>query len=210
MRYRDRTDAATQLAARLARFRGSRPLVLAIPRGAVSMGAIVAKALDGELDVVLTRKIGAPGNPEFAIGAVGESGRTVIDDSAGWSGASDTYIAAAVRDARALMARRRTAWTAGRHAIDPRDRIVIVVDDGLATGATMAVALHEVRDKRPRQLICAVPVASLESLERVTPLADEVVCLARPPGFRAVGEYYEDFPQVTDDEVLGLLRAECP
>jgi putative phosphoribosyl transferase len=206
MHFRDRADAATQLAGALARFGGKHPLVLAIPRGAVPMGAIVARALGGDLDVVLTRKIGAPGNPEFAIGAVGESGWYTVDESAAWAGAGEAYIAAAVAAERAKIAARRAAYAPHRPPIDPHDRLVIVLDDGLATGATMEAALHDLRERGPRHLVCAAPVASVEARERVTPYADEIVCLACPAGFGSVGQYYDFFPQVSDDEVLAILR----
>lgn len=205
--FDDRIDAARQLADALLGHRGSRPLVLAIPRGAVPMGAHLARALGGELDVVLVRKLGAPGNPEFAVGAVAEDGWTYLPDYARDMG-FDERVLAPERDAQmALMRRRRAEYTPQRAAIDPEGRTCIVVDDGLATGSTMMAALHAVRSRRPARLVCAVPVAAPESLERVRAAADEVVCLSAPPAFQAVSQFYREFPQVDDAEVARLLEA---
>ncbi|HQY47785.1 MAG TPA: phosphoribosyltransferase family protein [Usitatibacteraceae bacterium] len=205
MVFEDRTDAARQLVAALARYRGKNPLVLAIPRGAVPMGRLIADALGGELDVVLVRKLGAPGNPEFAVGAVDEAGWEYIADYAAEMGASKTYLAEEADAQLATMRARRAAYTPARAPIDPAGRIVIVVDDGLATGATMMAALHSVRARGPKRLVCAVPVAAPESLEKVRPHADEVVCLDTPAAFHAVGQFYRSFGQVEDREVVAAL-----
>lgn len=204
-RFRDRLHAADRLAEELAAYRGRRPLVLAIPRGAVPMAARIADALQGDLDVVLVHKLGAPGNPEFAVGAVDESGWCYVADYAASAGANAAYIEAEKRAQLEALARRRALYTRNRPPIDPAGRIAIVVDDGLATGATMVSALHAVRARKPERLVCAVPVASDEALERVRAGADEVVCLMAPANFMAVGQFYEDFRQVEDDEVVALL-----
>ena len=206
MQFRNRKHAAELLAAALTKWRGSNPAVLAIPRGAVPMGRIIAKALDGELDVVLTRKIPAPGNPELAIGAVGESGWHFLDTRAAVLGVSDAYIQSAIQAQCTLMAERRARYTPHRSQVVLADRIVIIVDDGLATGATMIAALHDIKALAPKRLICAVPVASTNAMDRVSALADEVVCLAVPREFWAVGQFYLDFPQVEDDEVIAILN----
>lgn len=205
MVFEDRIDAARQLAAALAKFRGKNPLVLAIPRGAVPMGKLLARELEGELDVVLVRKLGAPGNPEFAVGAVDEAGWTYIADWAAEVGASNGYLAEETATQLATMRARRAMYTPARSPIDPAGRIVIVIDDGLATGATMMAALHSVRARHPARLVCAVPVASPESLEKIRPHADEVVCLDAPPFFHAVGQFYRSFGQVEDREVVAAL-----
>lgn len=205
MVFEDRTDAARQLVAALARYRGKNPLVLAIPRGAVPMGRLIADALGGELDVVLVRKLGAPGNPEFAVGAVDEAGWEYIADYAAEIGASKTYLAEEADAQLATMRARRATYTPARAPIDPAGRIVLVVDDGLATGATMMAALHSVRARGPKRLVCAVPVAAPESLEKVRPHADEVVCLDTPAAFHAVGQFYRTFGQVEDREVVAAL-----
>ncbi len=205
MVFEDRIDAARRLVQALAKYRGQNPLVLAIPRGAVPMGRLVAAELGGELDVVLVRKLGAPGNPEFAVGAVDESGWTYVAEWAEEVGASRTYLAEETAAQLATMRSRRALYTPARSPIDPAGRVVIVIDDGLATGATMIAALHSVRARHPARLVCAVPVASPESLEKVRPHADEVVCLDAPPFFHAVGQFYATFGQVEDREVVAAL-----
>jgi len=204
--YRDREEAGRLLARALSSWKNEHPLVLAIPRGAVTMGRVVADALGGELDVVLVRKLPAPGNPEFAIGAVAETGWWHVADYAAAAGATTGYIEQAVAAERATMDRRRTQYTPVRPPLDPKDRVTIVVDDGLATGETMLAALHSVRSREPRRLICAVPVAAADALEKIRPHADEVVCLQAPGFFYAVGQFYHNFRQVEDGEVVALLR----
>ena len=205
--FADRNDAARQLAKGLAAYQGKNALVLAIPRGAVPMGRTLADALGGELDVVLVRKLGAPGNPELAVGAIDETGWAYVADYADEVGADAAYLAREKQKQTETLRKRRAQYTPHRHAVDPAGRIAIVVDDGLATGATMMAALHAVRAKHPARVVCAVPVASPDSLAKVRPHADEVVCLDTPWDFRAVGQFYRFFPQVEDEEVLALLDA---
>jgi len=204
-KFADRIDAARQLAAALKQYRGRNPLVLAIPRGAVGMAAVIAEALGGELDVVLVRKLRAPGNPELAVGAVDESGWIYVASHAASVGADAAHIEREKRTQLETLRARRVRYTPARPPLDPAGRIAIVVDDGLATGASMIAALHAVRAKSPRELVCAVPVAAPESLERVRPYADKLVCLAAPAEFYAVGQFYREFPQVEDDEVVRML-----
>lgn len=203
--FQDRADAARRLAASLHAFQGQNPLVLAIPRGAVPMGRIIARQLGGELDVVLARKLHAPLLPEVAVGAVDESGWTYVSPQAAHLGADAGYLAKETRTQLQALRERRALYTPVHVPIPLAGRIVIVVDDGLATGATMVAALHGLRARHPAQLVCAVPVASREALALVQPLADEVVCLEVPPDFEAVGQHYREFPQVADVEVVRLL-----
>lgn len=205
MQFEDREDAARQLAAALASYRDARALVLAIPRGAVPMGRIIADALGADLDVVLVRKLGAPMNEEFALGAVDETGWTYIPDYAREMGFDEERLAGVRERQMGVMRERRTLYTPHRQAHDPKGRTCIVLDDGLATGSTMVAALHSVRSRGAARVICAVPVAARESLERVRALADEVVCLHAPAGFGAVGQFYRVFDQVSDAEVVALL-----
>ncbi len=206
MIFSDRNDAARRLARALEKFRGRHPLVLAIPRGAVPMGEILARSLDGDLDVVLVRKLRAPDNPEFAVGSVAESGWSFVAPYAVRAGATPDYLEKEKRIQLDTIRRRRERYTPLRPPLDPSGRLVIVVDDGLATGSTMISALHSLREKNPAFLVCAVPVAPEDTLGKVRPLADETVCLEVPEFFQAVGEFYFDFPQVTDEEVEAALR----
>ena len=203
--FRDREEAARRLAHELAAHKGRNPLVLAIPRGAVPMAKIIAERLGGEFDVVLVHKLRAPRQPEFAIGSVDESGWTFVGPHAGDAGADADYIAEEKQHQLETIRARRARYTPLRPPIAPAGRIVIVVDDGLATGSSMIAALHGLRERGPAELVCAVPVAPPHTVQRIRPYADSVLCLETPEGFRAVGQFYDDFDQVTDDEVAAVL-----
>jgi predicted phosphoribosyltransferase len=204
--FYDRDDAALELAERLDNYRGKNPLILAIPRGAVPMAKIIAEKLGGSYDVVLVRKLRSPLYGELAIGSVDESGWTYVADYAASVGADSEYIEAERQIQLDTIYKRRAQYTPVRHPINPAGRIVIVIDDGLATGATMISALHGLRNKKPAKLICAVPVAPPDTLKKIAELADEVVCLETPDNFHAVGQFYQYFPQVDDDEVIKILQ----
>ena len=207
MYFRNRDDAARKLAEQLEPYRGHSPLVLAIPRGAVPMARIIADVLGGEMDVVLVRKIRALGNPELAIGSVDETGWTYLADYARQM-ADEAYIEAEKNTQLEVMRERRAQYTPVRPPHDPAGKVVIVVDDGLATGSTMIAALHALRARNPKKLVCAVPVAPHDTLKKVEAYADETVCLYVPELFYAVGQFYMDFQQVSDREAIELLKVD--
>jgi predicted phosphoribosyltransferase/pimeloyl-ACP methyl ester carboxylesterase len=207
-KYRDREDAARRLAAELAGRPLRDPIVLAIPRGGVAVGAVLARELGADLDVVLARKLRAPNYPELAVGAVAEDGSFFLTPHASeviepYSG----YLEAEIQCQRAEIARRRKLLRRDRPAAVLQGRSVILTDDGLATGSTMLAALHALQGKNVHEVIVAVPVAPPDRLEQVRGLCDDVVCPLVADGFSAIGQFYEDFSQVEDEEVVRLLRA---
>lgn len=201
--FLDREEAGRLLAERLAAYRGRHPLVLAIPRGGVVVGRVVADELEGDLDVVLVRKLRAPGIPELAIGAVDERGQVYLTEAAALK-ISNSYIDQVVSTERELIRQRRDLY--GREPISPEGRIVIVVDDGIATGSTMVAALRATRAARPARLIAAAAVAPPNTIRRLQVEAEEVVCLEAPSSFTTVGEFFRDFHSVSDEEVVRWLK----
>ena len=209
--FRDREDGARQLAAKLKGRLLHDPLVLAIPRGGVVTGAVLARELGAELDVVLSRKLRAPGQPELAVGAVSEDGRVNLNHHArAFVDQMEEYLVEERRYQLSEVTRRKKLFRGVRPQAPVAGRSVIVTDDGIATGSTMIAALQSVKAQNPREVIVAVPVASPDRLEEVRRWCDEVVCLLSPEDFSAIGQFYKDFNQVEDEQVLDLLRQFAP
>lgn len=207
MIFQNREEAARLLARRLsAYYRNKHPLVLGIPRGAVPMAKIIADALGGELDVVLVRKLGHPSQPELAIGAIDESGKVFYSDYA--YEIDEGYLEAEKRRQLEVIRNRRAQYTPHRPPIDPKDRIVIVIDDGIATGSTMTAALRAIRARQPKKLVAAVAVASSQAARAMREEADALVCLKVPVEFYAVGQFFKQFEQVSDEDVIKILESQ--
>jgi putative phosphoribosyl transferase len=210
--FRDRHDAAQRLVPRIkaALRAGEKPIILALPRGGVPLGAVIAAALDAPLDLVFVRKLGLPGQPELAVGAVTNGAKPNLEINEEIAQAADlsrAEIAALAEPALAEIARRRALWLGGRGTAPLNGKVVVVVDDGIATGASMRAALRWLRAQGAVRVIVAIPVAPATGLSAIESLADQVICLETPHPFHAVGVHYADFPQISDVEVGALLRA---
>ena len=207
--FQDRLDAARLLSLALHPYRGQNPLVLAIPRGAVPMGALIAQALQGQLDVVLVRKLRAPFQPEVAIGAVDETGLAYLLPDVATLGLDPDVVKNEIKLQLKTLKDRHRQYLGLREPIAVQGRVLFVVEDGLATGATMLSALQALRRQQPQRLVCAIPVASPDALRKVQALADETVCLSAPENFMAVAQFYRQFPQVSDAQVMAILRSQA-
>jgi predicted phosphoribosyltransferase len=205
----DRIDAGKRLAEALIGYKGGPVVVYGLPRGGVVLGVEVARALEAPLDLIVVRKIGHPFQPEYAIGAVAEDGYVVTnpDEVAAldkdWL---DRATAAELKEAR----RRRRLFLQGRAPVAVKDKIAIIVDDGLATGLSMSAAVHEIRGRGPQKLVVAVPVAAAETVDKLRPEVDDFVVLYIPQWFGAVGAFYQRFDQVSDEEVVALMKFMAP
>ncbi|GHC30636.1 phosphoribosyltransferase [Aidingimonas halophila] len=209
MYFEDRHDAGRQLADALQHYREMPAmLVLGLPRGGVPVAWEIARSLGAELDTLVVRKLGVPWQPEVAMGAIAGNGVCVLHhDLVARLNIADQDVDDIVSQETKELQRREMAYRAGRATLDVSGRTVIVVDDGLATGATMRAALEALREQRPARLIVAVPVAPPDTVAQLAPLADDVICLSQPPHFGAVGQWYRHFDQTSDDEVLRLLAS---
>ncbi len=207
--FTTREEAGKALGSELAKMDLHEPVVLALPRGGVPVAAAIADLLDTPLDLVIVRKVGAPGNPELAVAAIVDGNppdvvlnREIIEAY----GLDEEELDALVKKERPELERRRGAYRGNRKALSIRDKTAIVVDDGAATGTTMKVALRALRRRQPRRIVVAVPVAPPDTCIELEREADAVVCLCQPPGFRALSQYYRDFQQLSDDEVTEALH----
>lgn len=208
MYFKDRKDAGRQLAEQLLQYRRGKAIVYALPRGGVILGYEIAKELELPLDLVITRKIGHPISPEYAIAAVAENGTSFVNEKE-VANIDKNWFLQEVEKQKAEAKRRRERYLKGRKPLSAKDKIAIIVDDGIATGLTMKVAIRELQYQKPQQIIVAVPVAPPETVEEISKMADRVVCIYMPQGpFSAVGQYYQYFPQVSDDEVTMLMDQE--
>ncbi len=207
--FLDRNQAGRRLADELLVFKDKRPVVLALPRGGLPIGFEAAKALAAPLDLIFVRKIGAPNQPELALGAVADGGHPFTirnDDVIRMLGVSESYLQEEVRRKLAEIDRRRALYLSSRPRVEVKECTAIVVDDGIATGATVRAALRSVRKAEPAHLVLAVPVAPSETIEALKEDADEVVCLETPVPFFAISMFYQRFEQVSDQEVVDWLR----
>lgn len=208
MVFKNREEAGKKLASKLKNFQNKKNLiVLAIPRGGLVVGKELSQALDCPLDIIVTKKIGAPGNPELAIGAVGATGEPVINmELAHKVGADEKYLQKEIANRQAEVGRRVKEYRGDKPSLNLKNKIVIITDDGVATGATMEVAVEVVRQEEPKKIVVAVPVTARDSLEKLEEKADEVIYLDAPLMFFAVGQFYQEFGQVSDKEVKEILE----
>jgi putative phosphoribosyl transferase len=207
--FRDRQEAGQRLGRELGRLGLREPVVLALPRGGVPVGVEIADALGAPLDLVVVQKIGAPGNPELAAAAIVDGdpvdvvlNREIIEAYK----LDDDELAELVRQGRPELERRRLAYRGTRRAVDIKGKTAILVDDGVATGTSMKVAIRAMKHRGPREIMVAIPVAPRDALDELGPEANRIVCLERPPHFRALSYYYRNFKQLTDSEVMGALE----
>ena len=209
MLFQDRKDAGRQLARALVKYRSRHPVILALPRGGVPIAAEVAERLEAPLDLVLVRKIGVPMRPELAMGAVVDGTQPLIvrnQDVIELAGVSEDAFDAVCKEELAEIERRRERYLGDRVRSEIKGQTAIIVDDGIATGATTLAAIRALRKREPKELVLAVPVAPLESLQRLHGEVDAIVCLDTPRDFSAIGYYYRDFRQVGDGEVIAILK----
>ncbi|MDD4402552.1 MAG: phosphoribosyltransferase [Desulfitobacteriaceae bacterium] len=206
MIFANREDAGKRLAAKLLDLRGKQPVVLGIPRGGIIVAAEVAKKLDAPLDLIIPRKIGAPGNRELAVGAVAPDVTAIFDERAlAYLGLQETDLKNEIARQSAEIKRRAKVYRGNRRPLPLQGKTVILVDDGIATGLTAKAALQSVRKQKPESLVLAVPVASIEAADLLIKDVDEFICLLLPDVFYAVGQFYDDFSQTTDEEVTAAL-----
>lgn len=202
--FNDRADAGRQLAEKLRKYSGANSILLAIPRGGVTVAYEISKELKIPVDVIIVRKVGHPYNPEYALGAVGVDGSFI--HTAHVQGVSQEYIDSMVREKQSEAKERYLELRGDKPPIDLKDKIAILVDDGVATGSTMLMAVMLVKEKNPKKIVIAVPVAPPDTIKQLEKVADEVINLLAPYGFMAIGQYYRDFSQVSTEEAKRMLE----
>jgi putative phosphoribosyl transferase len=211
--FADRGDAGVRLAARLLKYKDQNPVVLGVPRGGVPVAFEVARALNAPLDVIIVRKLGAPGQSELGIGAVvdGDHPETILNrEMVKALRVSRDYLEREIRNQLKEIHRRNRVYRTGRARIELKDRTVILVDDGIATGGSIRAALRGIRQQEAKKVVLAIPVGPADSIESLRDEADEIVCLSTPPAFFGIGEFYRDFHQLADAEVIRLLELARP
>jgi predicted phosphoribosyltransferase len=206
MIFRDRAEAGRMLAAALLKYKDSDVVVYALPRGGVAVGVEIAKSLNADLDLIIARKIGHPFSPEYAIGAVGENGHVVFEEAES-SRVDQQWLARKVEEECREAQRRRATYLAGRESIPAKGRTAIIVDDGIATGLTMKLAIKELKHQSPKAIVVAVPVTPPDTAREIRKAVDELISLDTPAFFHAISNYYEDFPQLSDREVIRLMQS---
>lgn len=207
--FENREEAGRLLAEKLKKFQDSNPVVLALPRGGLPIGSEIAKKLSAPLDVVLVRKIGMPGHEELAAGAIvdGDAPQLVINEEiVRLYNVPKTYLEDCKNKQLAEIERRRKLYQPNRPQLNVEGKTVLIVDDGIATGSTVYAAIHALRRKKPKRIVVAVPVAPADTVKKLGKEADEVICLDTPYPFYAIGAFYEDFSQLTDEDVIGILQ----
>jgi len=202
MVFKDRFDAAHQLVVKLEKYKGKNAIILAVPRGGLQIGSVLAEELGLPLDVALTKKIGAPGNPEYAIGAVSLTGEVLEDVE----GIPDDYIQQEIKEIRKSLKERYKAYTGRAKPPSLKGKIAIITDDGIATGRTLLATIEMIRKENPDKIVIAVPVGPKDSIRTMQDHADEVICLFTPSPFFAIGMFYQNFDQVDDEEAIRLLK----
>lgn len=206
MRFANRKVAGKLLAQKLTTYKGKKGIVLAIPRGGVIVGAEIARELKISLDLIIPRKIGAPHNPEFALGAVTYDGTITLNPSFNREGVSESYVEEEAKRQIKEIERRLLSYRGNLTLPTLKDKIVFLTDDGIATGSTVLAAIKSIERQHPKKIILAIPVAPADTIERMKRRVDEVVCLYAPELFYAVGQFYDDFSQVPDEEVIEIME----
>ena len=206
--FKDRKEAGRKLTEKLAKYTNEKDIiVLALPRGGVAIGAEIAKKIGASLDVIITRKIRFPGEPEFAIGAIAENGKVALDDQiVKRYNIAQSYLDEEICIQKAEIERRLIAYRGGEKLVFIKDKTVILVDDGVATGFTIIAAINALKDEGVKKLIVAVPVSPQDTFLKLKSLVDEIICLETPEVFLAIGDFYYDFEQLTDEEVMQLIQ----